>query len=396
MAIDMSRIPDWYFEDLIADTFRGLDAYACDQDCDSNQVALYRPGAIVRAKGRVEAVPADCAPVATCRFLIFSNRMRDMSMLSGRADAGALNVHAAFRRPYFKVIDTTEKGGVTQVTLLHLIDDERLPLWYEGPCPEAERDLARRGRSIFATCLLKQPTALDRVRARRCTAAGLSDAEMVSSREPSVPGELPPICRIGFRSVSGRLVYIQEGKRALRHDVSEWDELYPGLLAYGYLDSAHGLMFAVLCSAHLNSNAQLETRYDLGVTGLRLEAETISELGCRGVLDPALYDFKEDIDRVRAETAEADRLMGPTRSVDLLDEFRVPMRPDEIRAVLYSTSRRIIEDAHLLLVGLDGQGVTARLLEDPVEDFGVRRGDVLPIAFADLGNDQTVCLALVD
>ena len=110
------------FENAINDILPGLANHARDVNLSADITALYKPGIILRDKGFVDASRRIGGMITSHRFAILSNHMADISEFEHGTNWGLC---IAKPESHFKVLDVYEYHGKTQITLLHLPDDER-------------------------------------------------------------------------------------------------------------------------------------------------------------------------------------------------------------------------------------------------------------------------------
>lgn len=141
------------------------------------------------------------------RIAILSNHMADLSALTDE-DWG---LHAAASGSRFQVLDVCEHGGKTQVTLLHLPDDERWRL-FDGVALSAADDLLPGVRERFRAKCLQGPiheVSSDEWLTRMHDPVGLDGRGVPYPVEIPLAERLRPLAERGFRDVAGRLLYVR-------------------------------------------------------------------------------------------------------------------------------------------------------------------------------------------
>ena len=118
--LDLTEMPNWFLEDAIADTLPGLTNYVRDVNLPAGVASLYNPGTIIRELGFTDASARVMGMATTHRFSILSNHMADFGEMSGDEKALGWGLNVAQAGSRFQVLDVYEKGGKTQILLLHL------------------------------------------------------------------------------------------------------------------------------------------------------------------------------------------------------------------------------------------------------------------------------------
>lgn len=109
----------------------GLTNHVRDVNLDPEVAALYKPGMIIRDKAFIGASKRVGGLATTHRFSIFSNHMVDISEYEQGTNWGLC---VADHESRFKVLDVYEYEGKTQITLIHLLDDDRWRIFGETCC----------------------------------------------------------------------------------------------------------------------------------------------------------------------------------------------------------------------------------------------------------------------
>lgn len=151
-GIDVASVPTWYLERAINDTVPGLQNFVRDLWLDPSRAARYQVGAALRSPGPLEATSRVGGMRTSHRIAILSNHMADLSDLT---DEGR-GLAAASPGSRFQVVDVFEHAGKTQITLLHLPDDERWRL-FPGAELSVVDDLVPGIRERFAAKCCQEP-----------------------------------------------------------------------------------------------------------------------------------------------------------------------------------------------------------------------------------------------
>lgn len=118
-------------EAALNDMLPGLTNHVRDVNLDPGVAALYKPGMIIWDKAFIGASKRLGGLATTHRFSIFSNHMVDISEYEQGTNWGLC---VADHESHFKVLDVYEYEGKTQITLLHLLDDDRWRIFGETCC----------------------------------------------------------------------------------------------------------------------------------------------------------------------------------------------------------------------------------------------------------------------
>ena len=127
---------------------------------DENIAALYKPGTIFRSKNPADISSHIGGMSTSHRLLILLNRIIDLTELEQDGDRGHCATPSESR---FLVLDAYEYHGKTQITLLHLLDDERWRYFIDAvpAAPELEIDAIRIGHCfkwVSIDCVCSQIT----------------------------------------------------------------------------------------------------------------------------------------------------------------------------------------------------------------------------------------------
>ena len=394
--MDITTVPDWYEGDRIDDAVAGARRYIHDMNLDPSSAGKYRPGLVIREPRAFEATPERTGMDGSHRFAVLSNHMYDISDLA--SSGGLWMNHSSLSGSLYKVLDVYEAQGFVQILLLHIFDDERAPLWQAGTT-EVEAGLVERVRRAFVEELaLKGEGSRGRQRwIQESPSTPGFDAEG-HAYAPYSPLEdrLRVLDEADFRAVDRRLVYIEEATTFLMGYSAPWMQDYPDALAYAYVDHDKGLQFAMLCPAKATDGGKIDTFQTPEFRQVVVSGDMLRDHWVAGVLHEALVTFEDRIDTIRRTQAESMKRYARLRKARALDDFRVPLHPDDIIATLYSRSHKATESARMRLERLYPDGTSyARLIDEPALDLGVHRGDMMPLGFQEI-DGKTVCLGLAD
>lgn len=389
-------VPDWYLEDLIEDALSNARRFVRDVDMDCASLSLSRPGSVVRSPCPFDATPKQVHVSGHTRLSIISNHMYDISDLV--ESGGFWANHAVRSSALFKVLDVYRAQGFTQVLLLHIKDDERATLWKTG-FPAIEEDLIRKARKDFDDDL----SLADR--------RGLPDSQWAMQAPQQFMLEPPTFSHTGytplgdnlkdvasfdFRTLDRRIVYIEDAKVFLNDDRRTSDDRYNDALAYAFIDHIDGLCFCMLRSARVDSDGNIEADAVAEPDGTVVRGDLLTGHWASAILDETLERCSSLILRLREEQKISRNRYSGLRMATELDDFRVPMHPDDVYATLYSSVYRATESVRMRLECLDDDRcVTAQLLDEPVRRFGVQKGDMVPLGFQEVAGD-IMCLGLAD
>ena len=106
---------------LMDSMYPGITLFARDVNLPSGLAEKYKAGMIIREKGFTDATIRFGGMVTSCRYVILSNHMKNMSILENGSNWG---LHVANKDAHFKVLGQVTYKGKTGIFLLHLPDDE--------------------------------------------------------------------------------------------------------------------------------------------------------------------------------------------------------------------------------------------------------------------------------
>ena len=141
------------YEKVLNDTFPGLQIFVRDVNLPSVCAEKYKPGMIIKERGFTDATPRVMGMVTTHRYAILSNHMHNISMFE-HGTRWAL--HIGQRDSHYKILDIYEYKGKTQITLLHLPDDERWKM-FENTVFDIEEKIIGMTRQRFENKCCAEP-----------------------------------------------------------------------------------------------------------------------------------------------------------------------------------------------------------------------------------------------
>lgn len=141
-------------ENAINEMLPGLTIYARDVNLPPEFAKLYKAGMIIREKGFTDASCRAKGMITSHRYTILSNHMRDFRAFEHGTNWG---LFVAQKDSHFKVLDIYECGPKTQITLLHLPDDDRWKL-FENVELSVEAQLIQTCRKRFESRCMGEVT----------------------------------------------------------------------------------------------------------------------------------------------------------------------------------------------------------------------------------------------
>lgn len=381
------------FEKAINDMLPGLANHARDVNLAPEVAALYKPGLILRDRGIVDASGRIGGMVTTHRFAILSNHMADISQFEHGTNWGLC---IAKPDSHFKVIDVYEYRGKTQITLLHLLDDERWRMFenveFDAPGLSIE-DI----RSRFEARCREEPIPelTTETWLERCEwPVGTNPDGELYSPDPKPAEASWPVAGTSFRAFVGNVVFIFKGEE----DDGRWlhavpDEGVESIFAYGYIDKDCGLSFRCLYPASVEDDQWVAYEGGKDVMSIIRAGALENAFWCPTGIDPAEFE---------PLTGETDKYYTPSEAVlrlreeEFLDPIRHPLFPDDVQAYLVGPNGKGLEVVWLRLCDLNDGKVFAKLLNEPNNDWGIHEGDKLPLSLSKDDQDGLVAAVLID
>lgn len=202
------------------------------------------------------------------------------------------------------------------------------------------------------------------------------------------------IREIGFRRLYQQYVYIEhKEKLELLAQYFDGGEQATGVLGYCYVDHGAGLTFEVLALAQRNGEAlEFFGRNDEITIKFRYgSVAEVDALLLPGVLPP-LKAYAEKAERVKQAYAY-NETVTKTRLLANLDSCRHEEYPDDVLVYLIHGDDHI-EGCFARLENVGEMNLTGTLLNDPVYDFGVHKGDTF--SFYLVKNERGImCMAIL-
>lgn len=392
--LDVRDVPTWYLEDTINDTLPGLQNFVRDVWLTPSQLARYEVDAILRSPHPVEATSRVGGMRTAHRFAILSNHMAPVP-----ASPDELCLHASAPGSRFQVVDVFTHGSKTQVTLLHLPDDERWRLLAGVRLSLVQERIPEIRKRFSAKCEASPipEVSTDDWLTRMHDPVGLDAHGRPYPVEIPLAERLRPLAETSFRDVANKLLYVRGATSALRpEEAFPGIATYPDCICWGYVDHERGLCLDALCDARLDETGTIVRGHALDDVLVRLELGSVKGLEGADLCDPIISEFSERIEPVRERHAEDDERYRDLRALGMLDPFRSSEWPDDVQAILAGEGLSP-ELVWLRLEHMDededGIAIYARLLNEPEQDYPVHAGDLLPLVVLD-SEDGPVCLAI--
>ena len=165
-----------------------------------------------------------------------------------------------------------------------------------------------------------------------------------------------------------------------------------GVLAYGYIDYEAGFTFEVLCFA-LSKDDKLAS-FDKGNEriSMKLRRGSVADFPVLILDDAFLQGFQDKVNMIN-NGYTCDDAVALTRSIQIIDPRRNEDYPDDIMVFLWAENLQA-EGCWVRCTGIDDGKIIGKLLNEPVQDFGVHYGDIIHFGVMKQENGP-VCLALL-
>lgn len=381
-------------EGALNDMLPGLTTYVRDVDLDPRVAELYAPGLVIRDKAPVDASCRVGGMIATHRFAILSNHMHDLTEYEHDTNWG---LHVALPESRFKVVDVYEYEGKAQITLLHLLDDERWRLFehaeFDMPGLNVE-DIRARFR---ARCQQEPiPELATSQWLERCAdPVGLGPAGELYAPDPMPAEAVWLVGETSFRALMDNVVFLAPGP----DDDGTWlkavpEEVEAGILAWPYIDCQCGLSFRYICPAAIDGASWVTHERDESLFAIIRAGALTQAIWCPTGIDPHAFErFTYEADEVYAPKNPA---VLELRGTEFLDPIRHPLFPDDVQVLLLPSGPAKPELVWLRLCDLRDDTIFGTLLNEPEQDLGVHAGDVLPLAFQKDGERGIEAAVLLD
>ena len=140
-------------EQVINGIFPGLTMYVRDVNLSPICAEKYQPDMIIKERGFTDASNRVMGMITTHRFAILSNHMADFRPYEHSTNWG---LFVAQSGSHFKVLDVYRFRDRTQITLLHLPDDERWKV-FENVKISIEDQITEMARKRFEAKSVTEP-----------------------------------------------------------------------------------------------------------------------------------------------------------------------------------------------------------------------------------------------
>ncbi len=393
VPVDEADIDVTQIEEAINDMLPGLANHARDVNLAPDTAKLYKPGMILRDVGFVDASRRIGGLATTHRFAILSNHMADISQFEHGTNWGLCIANRGSR---FKVLDVYEHEGKTQITLLHLLDDDRWRLFEDVELVVPNLTIGDIRDRFEARCSEEPiPELMTEEWLERCEHPVGTDMQgELFAPDPRPAESVWPVDGTSFRAFVGNVVFLFRGEG----DEGEWLNALPdadveSVFAYGYIDGDCGLSFRYLCPAGIVDDQWVACKPAEGIMGIIRAGALERALWCPTGIDPSEFE---------PLTGEADKYYEPSEAVgtlrekEFLDPIRHPLYPDDVKAYLIGPNGDDAELVWLRLCDFEDDTVYGTMLNEPINDWGVHEGDKLPLVFTEDDEDGLLAGILVD
>ncbi len=200
-----------------------------------------------------------------------------------------------------------------------------------------------------------------------------------------------------FRELYRRFVYIEDDELIKRlsscNDDIKRRLNYDGMLCFGYIDYTSGLTLEVLSGASMDKDGINigdridETRLSIRIGGFSDNC-VFEDVSCKELLD-----MHSDYIRKLLEIYEKDNDAVAIREVEELDPYRNQDYPDDVQVYLYIKGKKA-EIVWVRLYGLGDDEITGILLNEPGQDFGVHKCDIIGFSECNVENGKILLSSL--
>lgn len=146
-----------------------------------------------------------------------------------------------------------------------------------------------------------------------------------------------------------------------------------GVLAYGYIDTEAGITFEILCCVTMEDYGV--DLFDSAQTSIKVRRSSLLDCEFAAMDDSVRQRFEGRL-QIIDDTYTVPFGVYETRGVRELDGCRHEDFPDDVLVYLYAEGKRL-EGCWVRCMGLSGRRIIGKLLNQPDQDFGIRRGDQL-------------------
>ncbi len=403
-AENYKRVKDYKM--VMDEILPGMGMFVRDVNLPEEIAEKYEPGKIIMHKGYTEASSRVAGMVATHRFAILSNRMVPFEdvpyFINGNSRSWGM--HMVDRYSHFKVLDVYEYEGKTQILLLHLPYDKSWRVFKNGEILQdaasgIEGELIEQGRARFEEALKSDPIPELQSQDWReiCQyPIGINEDGEFFDLEPPLERFMFRVGDTGFRSFYHKFVYIEcrdHLMRLLENDLMEDDN---GAIFYGYIDEQSGLCFHLLRIAALKEKEIIIRDTPPAMMILRYEDLKECDYLDLSQVDIDLSFMDRYAAKIRKIYDTDNEHLERIRSFTFLDECRDDEQPDDIAVLLLhegSDPERVWVKGNY--TDAETHKIYGTLLNEPLEDLGVHRGDRVQIVPCDNDRGGITCVSRV-
>ena len=197
---------------------------------------------------------------------------------------------------------------------------------------------------------------------------------------------------LNFAEVYHQVIFIKN-EEALNQikDMFESDEGDNGILAYGYVDNQAGTTFEVLCAACV-TDEQITYKQGNPNVSHKFRRGSIANDEISLFQDQAIFsEFKEKIEMINDGYKVKNPAVEQMRMIRQLDNSRNADYPDDVLVYLIKEGLQP-ERCWVKCIHLDENSLYGILLNEPSQDFGMRKNEMIMFGIAKNG-DKDVCVA---
>ena len=382
------------FEKTLNDILPGLTMYVRDANLSPICAEKYHSDMIIMERGFTDASNRVMGMVTSHRFAILSNHMADLREYEHGTNWG---LFVAQRNSHFLILDVYKYQGHTQILLLHLPNDKRWKLFINTKADIIDSlidDCRKRFRNKLVQHPVPELTTNDWL--NRCAAPlGMDDNGILFDLNPSFESMLAKVDGSSFRAFYHHFIYLENGavlEKVLEDSLTSDDT---GAIVYGYIDEMAGLSFQIVELASLKNNKlrthKLPNHAMYVIRYGNIKNHRYLDLSQIDMDLTPLKGFEQAI-RKQYDTENKDKEI--IRSLEFLDPFRFDEHPDDIAVILFKEGLKPEQ------VWVRGNRVNydhkifGELLNEPSADFGVHKGDSIPIVIYQRDDNSLICVSL--
>ena len=158
-----------------------------------------------------------------------------------------------------------------------------------------------------------------------------------------------------------------------------------GFLAFVYVDHKDGVLFDVLCNAHIDENGNIEAFDGNNENFLRIRKNAFEDLDIV-VLDVTseyynVFEYKINTTMAQAKQRSTE-VADYVRKMTFLDGSRAMSYPDDL-AVLYMSEDKQPEVIWCRVEGMDGNMIQGTVLNDSLTGYPAKQGDTVSFGVAE-------------